>query len=88
MFVVPDILTTTSRCLGTFGSYTLTFLEERAHSSVSRAMLRDEQLYPDPDAFRPERFLEKVDHHIERTRDPRNYVFGFGRRSVRIFRPH
>ncbi|TFK50520.1 cytochrome P450 [Heliocybe sulcata] len=44
------------------------------------AMLRDEKLYPNPDAFYPERFLEKVDEVTERKRDPRNYVFGFGRR--------
>jgi hypothetical protein len=44
--------------------------------------MRDEKLYSDPYAFKPERFLEKVDPEMERKRDPRNYVFGFGRRFV------
>ena len=43
-------------------------------------MLRDEELYPNADAFRPERFLAAADPATEKRRDPRNYVFGFGRR--------
>lgn len=42
-------------------------------------------MYPNPDMFYPERFLEKVDPAIARYRDPRNYVFGFGRRCVGVF---
>jgi hypothetical protein len=34
--------------------------------------------YPDPDEFRPERHLSTPDHAAEP--DPRNYIFGFGRR--------
>ncbi|KDR70208.1 hypothetical protein GALMADRAFT_255080 [Galerina marginata CBS 339.88] len=45
------------------------------------AMLRNETMYPDPDAFRPERFLEEVSPEMERRRNPVNYVFGFGRRQ-------
>ncbi|KAF5381704.1 hypothetical protein D9615_005603 [Tricholomella constricta] len=45
------------------------------------AILRDERIYPNPSTFAPERFLEKVDAATERRRDPRNYVFGFGRRK-------
>ncbi|OSD01451.1 cytochrome P450 [Trametes coccinea BRFM310] len=43
------------------------------------AMARDEQAYPDPDAFLPERFLKdgQLDPCV---RDPQKYAFGFGRR--------
>ncbi|EPS99958.1 hypothetical protein FOMPIDRAFT_1123474 [Fomitopsis schrenkii] len=40
------------------------------------AMARDENMYDNPDEFRPERFLE-ANPEIE---DPRNIVFGYGRR--------
>ncbi|KDR72492.1 hypothetical protein GALMADRAFT_142815 [Galerina marginata CBS 339.88] len=43
------------------------------------AMLRDESTYPDASTFRPERFMEGSPE----TRgdiDPRNFIFGFGRR--------
>ncbi len=44
-----------------------------------RAMLHDEDDYPDPMAFRPERFLKegKLDTSV---RDPSQMAFGFGRR--------
>lgn len=45
-------------------------------------MLRDENLYPDAEAFKPERFLEKTTPDLERRRNPRDVVFGFGRRCV------
>ncbi|EIW58805.1 cytochrome P450 [Trametes versicolor FP-101664 SS1] len=43
------------------------------------AMARDETQYPDPDNFRPERFLRngKIDPNV---RDPATFAFGFGRR--------
>ncbi|KAI0691505.1 cytochrome P450 [Cytidiella melzeri] len=47
-------------------------------------MLRDESLYPDADTFSPERFLKKEEvdgEEKQKKRDPRNYVFGFGRRT-------
>ncbi|KAJ7651442.1 cytochrome P450 [Mycena rosella] len=44
------------------------------------AITRDETLFPNASAFLPERYLEKVDPALAKRRDPRNYVFGFGRR--------
>ncbi|OCH88011.1 cytochrome P450 [Obba rivulosa] len=43
-------------------------------------MLHDEQLFPEPNAFRPERYMEPADELTAKRRDPRSYVFGFGRR--------
>ena len=42
-------------------------------------MSGDERLYPDPDAFRPERFLG---HPLteDRAFNPWNYIFGTGKR--------
>ncbi|THH22534.1 hypothetical protein EUX98_g8161 [Antrodiella citrinella] len=43
-------------------------------------MLRNPEVYPNPEVFSPERFMEDVDEVTAKRRDPRNYVFGFGRR--------
>jgi cytochrome P450 len=42
-------------------------------------MLHDEEVYPNPGAFMPERFIQ--DKVINtKLRDPRELIFGFGRR--------
>jgi cytochrome P450 len=42
-------------------------------------MLNDEKVYPEPQEFKPERFLKngKLDSSV---RDPMDIAFGFGRR--------
>ncbi|EMD32752.1 hypothetical protein CERSUDRAFT_118480 [Gelatoporia subvermispora B] len=44
------------------------------------AMTRDERLFPDPEAFIPERYDASVDEATRKARDPRQWIFGFGRR--------
>ena len=46
---------------------------------LNRAMLNNEQDYPEPREFKPERFLKngKLDSSV---RDPMEIAFGFGRR--------
>ena len=46
-------------------------------------MAHDEDVYPDPFVFRPERFLDENGHVPEP--DSRAVAFGFGRRWVRLF---
>ncbi|EGO28627.1 hypothetical protein SERLADRAFT_406107 [Serpula lacrymans var. lacrymans S7.9] len=45
-----------------------------------RGMLQDPEIYPEPEKFRPERFMEMTAEDAERY-DPRGPVFGFGRRA-------
>lgn len=44
------------------------------------SILRDESLYPSPTVFDPDRFGPDVDPQLRKQRDPRNFIFGFGRR--------
>lgn len=49
--------------------------------SVRRAISRDPDVYPEPDAFKPERFLTQ-NGGVSDLNDPKKFVFGFGRRWV------
>jgi cytochrome P450 len=44
-------------------------------------MTRDEEVYPDPESFKPERFIKNGGLN-KAIRDPRDIIFGFGRRYV------
>ncbi|KAH8091048.1 cytochrome P450 [Cristinia sonorae] len=44
------------------------------------AMLHDEEIYPEPEAFKPERFLHKNGTINRDVQDPTTIAFGFGRR--------
>ena len=43
-------------------------------------MMRNETIYPDAASFRPERFMVPTTPEMERKMNPKNFVFGFGRR--------
>lgn len=45
-----------------------------------RSMLHDEQVFPQPDKFIPERYLGKDESEYDRSKDPSILAFGFGRR--------
>ena len=55
------------------------FIVDHILNGIQRAMMRDEEIYPDPDSFRPERFFND-DGTLNN--DTAQYVFGFGRRYV------
>ncbi len=59
-----------------FVSYRSQFL---VHNSLTRAILHDEEVYPEPSKFDPERFLKNESVSFELQPDP-NFSFGYGRR--------
>lgn len=46
-------------------------------------MLRNPDDYPEPEAFKPERFLDADGNIDPNVRDPTMIAFGFGRRCVK-----
>ena len=47
----------------------------------ARSMTRNEEIYPEANSFKPERFIKNGVLNKE-IRDPREFIFGFGRRCV------
>lgn len=76
-------------CYQTYGM-PLSNLAPKRHNyecMFDRACMHDPEVYPNPDDFIPERFMQDgaLDASV---RDPFNYIFGFGRRSVPVERYH
>jgi hypothetical protein len=56
------------------------------HITYHRAMTRDEQMYPEPELFNPERFMNTNGTEADPA-DPKDFIFGFGRRQVVMMCP-
>lgn len=56
------------------------------HFTVTRSILHNAEEFPEPEEFRPERFLKRKpngEYELDKAvRDPQTMVFGFGRRCV------
>jgi hypothetical protein len=48
-------------------------------------MTRDERMYPKPELFNPDRFMNQDKTEADLT-EPKDFIFGFGRRQVIITR--
>jgi Cytochrome P450 len=57
-----------------------------SHIIPYRAMTRDEHMYPEPELFNPERFMNEAGTETDST-DPKDFIFGFGRRQVMMMCP-
>lgn len=60
-----------------------TFTDAAVLTEYARAFSRDPNVYPDPEAFNPDRYM-KDGQFSPGNRDPYAYIFGFGRRSAAL----
>lgn len=61
-----------------YGKYIVSIhLEWKVKATMDRAMTHKEEIYPDPDVFRPERFFDANGNLND---DSRVLAYGFGRR--------
>ena len=71
------------RCVSEFmASLVLSQFRERLalNRCVDRAFSRDPKYYPDPEEFKPERYLMEDGSPNKNVLDPRSFTFGYGRR--------
>ena len=65
-------------CSATPGEWSIVFLADACVELYRRAILHDPEVYADPDAFNPDRYLK--DGQLDRDVEDPDCAFGFGRR--------
>ena len=73
--IIPNIWSVDISVITGFGSHVI--------CHTGRAMTRDERMYPGSELFNPDRFMNQDKTKADLT-DPKDFIFGFGRRKVFI----